>query len=160
MKGIDPPRGAYRTLDREREQEQELLAAFDAEIARQRAHDRHRVRRARYAGLIVSGICAVLFAVAMAENLVKEGLTASGMRPLIGCAAVVLAIAFLVRRARIVLRHRGDLSRQRFEADIAERVAAQVRVVKEAIAHEAASGAVAEEMPLDASAEGEGARTL
>lgn len=152
MNELEHPKGVYRTPDRDREQEKQLLAAFDAEIARQRAHDRHRVRRARYAGLIVSGICGLLFAIAMAENLVKEGLTANGLRPLLACAAVVLVLALLVRRARVVLRHRGDLSRQKLEADIGERVAEQIRAAQEERAR-AAAPSHAPEPPLDAASE-------
>jgi hypothetical protein len=125
----DHPKGAYRTPDRDREQEKQLLVAFDEEIARQRARDRHRVRRARYAGLIASGICGVLFAVAMAESLVKEGLTANGLRPLLACVAVVVLLALLVRRVGRVLRDRADLSREKLEADIAERVAEEIRAL-------------------------------
>jgi len=131
MLKLDHSEGAYRTPDRDREEEKQLLAAFDAEIRRQRAHDRHRVRKARYAGLIVSGICAAFFTVAMAENLVKEGLSANGLRPLLACTAVVLLLALLVRRASLVLRQRGDLSRQRLETDAAERVAEQIRAVQQ-----------------------------
>lgn len=118
---------AYRTPDRDRAEELKLLADFDAQIARQRTQDRQRVRRARYAGLSVSAVCAALFAIAMAENLVKEGLTANGLRPLLGCATVVLILALLVRRARVILRERRELSRQQQETDLAERVAEQIR---------------------------------
>jgi hypothetical protein len=149
MKELDHPEGAYRTPDRDRAREKQLLAAFDAEIARQRTHDRQRVRRARYAGLIVSGTCAALFAVAMAENLVKEGLTANGLRPLLACATVVVVLALLVRRAGLVLRHRADLSRQKQETDVLESVAEQIRTAKQERARNATSAPPVEPAPAD-----------
>lgn len=128
------PRSAYRMPDHDRRREQQLLAAFEEGIARQRADDRRRIRRARYTGFIVSGICAALFALAMAESLVKQGLAANALEPLLACAAVVLVLALLVRRARLFLRHRADASRQKLDIEIAELVAEQVRAAAEAAA--------------------------